>query len=119
MANGVDEIGPVQRVEVERLYPFIDEIHHLFRGDGSRDQMCGRRVVVKAFETAREPGRHARSGADREARHLTEVVDRHDARRDRHPDAGRASPLEEAQVVGIVESELRDDAVRAGVDLGL
>ena len=46
-------------------------------------------------------------------------MDRHDAGRDRHPDAGRARALEKAQEMRVIETELRDDAVGAGVDLGL
>ena len=38
---------------------------------------------------------------------------------DRRPDAARARRLQEAQVVRVVEEELRDDAAGAGVDLGL
>ncbi len=53
------------------------------------------------------------------ARHLLEIVDRHDARNDRRPDAARTRRLEKAQVVRVVEEELRDDARRARIDLGL
>ena len=55
MADGVDEIGAVQRVEMELPDALIDEVQHLLGGDGSRHQMGGRRIVVQAVEAPRQP----------------------------------------------------------------
>ena len=101
------------------LTPSSTRSMHLLGGDRGGNQMRRRRIVLEAFEAARQPCRHAGAGTDGKARDLLEVVDRHDARRDRHPDAGRARALEKAQVVRVVEAELGDDAIGAGVDLGL
>ncbi len=45
-------------------------------------------------------------------------MDRHDARRDRDPDTGRAAAFKEAQIVRVVEAELGDDAVGTRINLG-
>ena len=51
------------------------------------------------------------------AAQVREAHDRHDARHDRHRDAGGARALDEAEVVLVVEEELRDQELGAGVDL--
>ncbi len=61
MADRIDEIGAVQRVEVELLDALIDEVHDLLGRDGGGDQMRRRRVVLEPFEAARQPGRDARA----------------------------------------------------------
>ena len=62
MADGVNEIGAVQRVEVEFLDALIDEVHDLLRRDGRGDKMRGRVVVLKSLEAPREPRRHGCAG---------------------------------------------------------
>ena len=118
MADGVDEIGAVERVEVELADALVDQLHDLLGGDRRRNQLRGLRVVVEAVEAARQPGGHGGAAAPGEPGDLLEIVDRHDARHDRRPDAARARRLQEAEVVGVVEEELGDDAVGARVDLG-
>ncbi len=118
VADGVDEIGAVQRVEVELADALIDQVHHLLGCHGGGDEMGRLRIVVEAVEAPRQPGRHGRPAPPRKARHLLEIVDRHDAGHDRRPDAARARRLQEAQVVRVVEEELRDDARGARIDLG-
>ena len=54
----------------------------------------------------------------RELRDPGVVVDRHDARHDRHVDAERAHLVDEAEVGVGVEEELRDRRVGAGLHLG-
>src|SRR5258705_13681268 len=98
MADGIDEIGTVQRIEMELPYSFIDEVHDLLRGHGRGDQMSCSRIAVETIEAARQPCRHAGSRFGRETCHLLEVVDRHDAGRNRAPDAMRARPLDEPQI---------------------
>ena len=41
MADGIDEIGAVQRVEVELADALVDEVHDLLGGHGGRHQMRG------------------------------------------------------------------------------
>ena len=48
-----------------------------------------------------------------------EVRHRHDARHDRHVDAGRRRVVAEAQEIVGLEEELGDAAVGAGIDLAL
>jgi uncharacterized Zn ribbon protein len=50
MADGVDEVGTVQRVEVERLHAFVDEVHDLLGRDSNGNQMARGDVVIKALE---------------------------------------------------------------------
>ncbi len=63
VADGVHEIGAVERVEMELLHAFINEVHGLLGGDGGGDEMAGRRIVFKAVEAAGEPRGHAGAGA--------------------------------------------------------
>ena len=118
MADGIDEVGAVQRVEMELADALIDEVHHLLGRHRGGDEVRGLRIGLEPVEAPRQPRRHGRAAAAGKARHLLEIVDRHDARHDRRPDAVRARRLEEAQEVGVVEEELGDDAGRPGIDLG-
>ena len=59
MADRVNQIGPVQRVEVKGLHPLVHEIDHLLGGDRGGHEMARRRIIVEALESAREPGRTA------------------------------------------------------------
>src|SRR5689334_1353886 len=99
MADRVHEIGAVERVEVKLLHALVHEIHDLLCGDRGSDEMARRRVALQSVETPREPGGNACAGLGGKARDLLEIVDRHDAGRDRHPDAGGARTLQETQVV--------------------
>lgn len=53
MTDRINQIGPVQRVEVERPYAFIDELHGLLGGNRCRHQMRRLHVVLDAFEAPR------------------------------------------------------------------
>src|ERR1700674_773396 len=48
VADGVGEIGAVQRVKVEFANAAIEELQHLLGRDGGGDQPSRRRVVVEA-----------------------------------------------------------------------
>ncbi len=67
MADGVDQIGPVQRVEVELPDALIDQVHDLLGGHGGSHQMGGLRVVVEPVEAARHPRRHGGAAAARQS----------------------------------------------------
>src|SRR6185312_4055240 len=118
VADGVHKVSAVEGVEMELLHAFINEVHGLLGGHGRGNEMAGRRIVFKAVEAAGEPGGDAGAGTLGKGRYLLVVVNRDDAGGDRHPDASGAGPLQEAQVMGVVEAELGDDAVGAGIDLG-
>src|SRR5262245_54520818 len=99
MADGVDEVGAVQGVEVELANALVYEIHHLLGSDCGRNQMGGRRIVVESVEPTFEPGWHGGTAAGGKAKDLLEIVDRHDAGNDRRPDATRPRRIEKAQIV--------------------
>jgi len=50
VADRVDEIGPVHRVEVELVHTAIEQVHHLLGGDRCRDQAARRWIVVEPVE---------------------------------------------------------------------
>jgi hypothetical protein len=54
MADGVNQIGAIHGVEVEIGDAAVDEIEHLFGGDGGGDELAGGRVVIKAVEAANQ-----------------------------------------------------------------
>ena len=68
MADGIDEVGAVQRVEVKLGDALIDEAEHLLGGDGGSHQMARLLIVVEAFESVAEPVGHARARFGGEAR---------------------------------------------------
>ena len=55
MADGVDQVGAVQRVEVELADALIDQVHDLLGGDRGGHQMGGLRVGLEPVEAARQP----------------------------------------------------------------
>ena len=63
VADGVDEVGAVQRVEVELADALIEQVHHLLGRHDGRHEVRGLRIVVEAVEAARHPGRHGRAAA--------------------------------------------------------
>src|SRR6266852_3057672 len=99
--------------------------------DGARRRRAVERVEVdarralaeqlgaRALARRVEPGRHLIAAARRDALDLRPVGDRHDAGHERHADSGAARTLDEAEVVGVVVEELRDDDIETRVDLEL
>ncbi len=119
MADGVDEIGAVHRVEMEIGDAAVDQIDHLLGGDRGGDQLARGGVVIEAVEALGEPGRHAGAGARGEIRRRLEILHRQNARHDRDIDAARTHAIEIAEIKVVLEEELRDGAARPGVDFGL
>ena len=97
----------------------VDEVDHLLGAYRRGDEAAGRRIVFETLEALGEPGGHARAGAAGEIGGLLEILHRHDARHDRDFDPRRGGDVEKAEIDGIVEEELGDRAVGAGVDLAL
>ncbi len=118
MADRIDEIGAVHRVEMKFPDAVIDEIENLFGGDRRSNELSGLRIVIEPFETVGEPLRNARAGALREFCRLLEILHRHDARRDRNIKSPRLHLVEKPQIDFVFEKELGDRPVRAGIDLG-
>ena len=50
MADGVDEVGAVERVEVELAHAVVDQVHDLLGGDRGRHQACRLGIVVEPLE---------------------------------------------------------------------
>ena len=111
MGDGIDQVRPVQRVEVELVHPIGLQQAHLLGGDHGRDHAPGLGVLVQAFVQLAHPGRHAGAAHGREARRLGVVGHRHDAGHDRHGDAGLGAAVQELQVDPGVEEVLGDRAL--------
>src|SRR5277367_6287084 len=58
VADRVNQVGAVHRVEVEISYTVVNQIEHLLGGDRGGDQLAGRRIVIEAIEAARQPIGH-------------------------------------------------------------
>ena len=80
MADGIDEVGAVQRVEVKLGDALIDQAEHLLGGDGGGHQIARLLIVIEALETVAEPVGNACAGPGGEAGALLEIVDWNDAR---------------------------------------
>jgi len=66
MADRIDEIGAVHRVEMKFPDAVIDEIENLFGGDRRGDELSRLRIIVEPFETIGEPLRNTGTGSLRE-----------------------------------------------------
>ena len=106
MADRVDEVRAVHRVEVEVVDALVYEVEHLLGGHGGSHEAAGLDVVVQALEPGGEPVGHRGAGAAGEVRGLLEVLHRQDARDDRDGDPGRADLVEVAGAAGVVGGTL-------------
>ena len=113
MADGVDEVGAVQRVEVELGDAPVDQAHDLLGGDRGGHEVARLLVVIQAFESVAEPVRHAGAGFGSKASHLLEIMDGDDAGHDGDGDAAIAHAVEIAEEHLVVEEELGDGASMA------
>ena len=116
VTNCVGQVRPIECVKVERLYAMVDEVHDLLGGNCCGDEMGRRGIILQSFESPSEPRWHGGAALARELGNLREIVDRHDAGHDRTPDAVRAYPFDEAEIVIVVEEKLRDDPRCTGID---
>src|SRR5215468_2522942 len=108
MADGVDEIGAVQRIEMKLGDAAIDQAHHLLGGDCCGNEVSRLLIVLEALESVAEPIRHARPGLLREAPDLLEIMDGDDAGNDGNGNATIAHAIEVAEEQLVIEEELGD-----------
>src|SRR6202042_174399 len=80
VADRINKIGAVHGVKMEVSDAVIDEIDHLFGGDGRGDQLPRRRIVVETVEAVGKPGRNRGAGALGEILGLLEILHRWKAR---------------------------------------
>src|SRR5262249_50063929 len=116
MADGVDEISAVQRIEMKLRDAAIDQTHHLLGGDRCGNEVSRLLIVLEALESVAEPIRHARRGLLRKAPDLLEIMDGDYAGNDGDGDAAIAHAIEVAEEHLIIEEELGDGARGAGID---
>src|SRR5579872_6834534 len=50
VADRVDEVGPIHRVEVEVSHAVVDEVEHLFGGYRGSDELARRGIIFQAIE---------------------------------------------------------------------
>ncbi len=118
MADRIDKVGAVHRVEMKIPDAVIDEIENLFGGDRRGDEFSRLRIVVEPFETIGKPLRDRSSGPPGELRRLLETLHRNDARDDRDVDSRVPHLIEKTQIDFVFEKELGDRPARSGIDLG-
>src|SRR5262245_33724987 len=107
----------VERIEMNSGSSGAQELGALPRPVLDAEREPGLRIVAGALERLGELRGHGVARQLRDALDLARVRDRHDARHERNADARPARALDEAEVVGVVVEQLRDDDVEAGVDL--
>src|SRR6478609_3547111 len=103
MADGIDEVGLVHRVEMQVADASVDQVQHLLGADGGRYQPARRGIVFQPLEAVGQPLRHAGAGLAGEIRRLLEVLDRNDAGQDRDLDALGADLVEVAEIDVVIE----------------
>ena len=89
MADRDDQVGAVERVEME----FVDAVRvqppALLGGERGRDETARIRIIVEPLEMRRHPGRDRGAARRGHALQLREIGDRQDPRHDRHLDRRR------------------------------
>ena len=55
MANRVNEVGAIHRVEMEMGDASVDQVDHLLGGDRGGDQLARGRIVIEAVEALGQP----------------------------------------------------------------
>src|SRR5690242_12217227 len=113
------QVRAVQRIEMELVDALGIQAAAEIPRDRCGDHAASLDVVVEAVEHVGQPTRHLGAAQAGHLLDALEVRDRHDARHDRHVDAGLRRGLAEAQEVVALEEELGDAAVGAGIDLAL
>ena len=116
-ADGIDQIGAVEGVEVEGVDAFAAQRLDLFGGDDGGHQIAGFRVRIEAGKAAGQVGRNMGAAFGREFADAGEVGDGQNAGHQFDVDAAGKDAVAQAQEEGIVEEELRDGA--AGAVFGL
>src|SRR3954452_10794750 len=117
MADGVSQLGAVQRVEMELADAAGIELAAQFGGDGGGDQLARGGEVVEPLEQPVHPRRDRGAAARRELAGLGDVGDGEDAGDELGVDARSGGLVAEAEEAIGREEELGDGAVGAGVDL--
>ena len=116
MAGG---FGFVERVEVEAIDVGGEEFAALARGPVDAVTQDGFGIVGDRVEFDVHLFGDGRAAHGGEFLDLGDVGDGHDAGDDGHGDADVAAAIHEAEEMGVVEIELGDDEIGAGIDLGL
>src|SRR5580704_4221272 len=118
MADRIDKIGAVHRVEMKIPDAVIDEIENLFGGDRRGDEFSRLRIVVEPFETIGKPLRDRSSGPPGELRRLLETLHGDDTRRNRNIESPSLHFIEKTQIDFVFEKKLGDCPARSGINLG-
>jgi hypothetical protein len=116
--DGARRVGAVEGVEMDSGDVVVQEVVALFQGEVDADAADHLAIVVATLEGAQKLG--GKAGAAGELGDAFEAAhggDRHDAGDDRDVDAGERTTFAEIEEVAIIEEELGDDVVGAGVDL--
>src|SRR4029079_2884231 len=103
MADGINEVCTVQRVEVELGDALIDQAKNLLRGHSGSAQMAWLLIFVETFEAAPTPVRDTVSRFGAEPGYLLHRMDWNESGQDRHGDAARLHPVEKAEIDFVVE----------------
>src|SRR3954453_1610835 len=109
----------IERIEMDAGRATSDQVAALSRRVLDAERADGVGVVAARLARGEQRRRNGRAAERGEALDLREVRDRHDAGDDRHFDTRAARALDERKIVLVVEEELRDQKVSAGLDLGL
>src|SRR5579872_6767566 len=98
MTDRVNQVGAVHGVEMKIGHPVVDEIKHLLSGDGSRNQLASRRIIIETMESVRQPIGDCGAGAGREILRLLEVLHRQNSGHDRDMDTALTDAIEIAEI---------------------
>src|SRR3954447_11661457 len=110
MANRDNQVGAVERVEMEFMDAIGMQPPALLSGERGRDETARLRVIVESLEMRPHPGRDRGSTSHSHTFQLRKIRDRKNPRHNRHPDPGGAGAVAEAQEHVNIEKELGNRA---------
>ncbi len=119
MADGIRQLGAVQRVEVKLIDTVLAKPLHLLDRHMSGDHAAGLGIFIETLEASAQPVRNGRAAALGKSQHLRKSGDRQNPRNDARGNTGGCAAIAIAQEHLRIEKELRDGAGGARIDLAL
>ena len=119
MANGVGELGAVQRIEVKLLDAVPAQLLHLIDRHVRCDHAARLRILVQPIEAPAQPFGNGGTATLGKAEQLGKTGNRQNSRHDADANTRGDAAIAVAQERIRVEKELRDGAIGARVDFTL
>ena len=115
--NHARGVGSIEGVKVNAGHVVIQKIVALFQGEVNADAPDPFRVVLASLQRTQNPGREACAASQfRDAFESAHGGNRHDPGDNGNMDSGERTTFAEIEEVAVIEKELCDHVVGAGID---